>query len=102
MHDVRVGELTPRLRGRIGRDFPTGSARMVINYLEALTDSEFDGQDYERVQAAVVIASHGHWDRFNSMLQLLRLDWRDVLMAGGLGADDWRPVLDAELGADGD
>jgi hypothetical protein len=35
---------------------------------------------------------------FKSMLQLLRLDWRDVLMAGGLGQDDWRTVLDAELG----
>jgi hypothetical protein len=32
------------------------------------------------------------------MLQLLGLDWRDVLMAGGLGEDDWRAVLDAGLG----
>jgi len=102
VHDVRVAELTPRLRRRIGRDFPAGSAEMVISYLEGLTDSTFDGQGRERVQAAVVIASRGEWDRFKSMLQLLKLDWRDVLMAGGLGADDWRLVLDAELGAYGD
>jgi hypothetical protein len=24
------------------------------------------------------------------MVQLLRMDWRDVLMAGGVGHDDWR------------
>jgi len=87
-------------RKRIGLDFPAGSAE--ISYLEALADSAFDGQGRERVQAAVVIASRGQWDRFKSMLQLLRLDWRDVLMAGGLGEDDWRLVLDAELGAYGD
>jgi hypothetical protein len=98
----RVAELTPRLRGRIVRDFPAGSAEMVISYLEALADSAFDGQGCERVHAAVVIASRGQWDRFKSMLQLLRLDWRDVLMAGGLGGDDWRLVLDAELGGYGD
>jgi hypothetical protein len=33
-----------------------------------------------------------------SQLRLLALDWRDVLMAGGLGEDNWRSVLDAELG----
>jgi hypothetical protein len=99
MHDVRVAELTPRLRRRIRRDFPAGSAEVVIGYLEALADNAFDGQGRERVQAAVVIASGGQWDRFKSMLELLRLDWRDVLMAGDLGADDWRLVLDAELDA---
>jgi hypothetical protein len=98
----RVAELTPRLRRRIGRDFPAGSAEMVISYLLAVVDSAFDGQGSERVEAAVVIASHGEWDRFKAMLQLLRLDWRDVLMAGGLGGDDWRLILDAELGACGD
>jgi hypothetical protein len=102
MHDVRVAELTPRLRKRIRRDFPAGSAEIVISNLEALADSEFDGQGGERVLAAAVIASRGQWDRFKSMLQLLRLDWRDVLMAGGLGEDDWRLVLDAELGPHGD
>lgn len=35
------------------------------------------------------------------MVQLLRIDWRDVLMAGGLGYDDWRAVLDRELGVSG-
>jgi len=36
------------------------------------------------------------------MVHLLRIDWRDVLMAGGVGQDDWRAVLDAELGVSGE
>jgi hypothetical protein len=96
-----VAELTPRLRNRIGHDFAAGSAETVSSYLGALADSAFDGQSRERVQAAVVIASRGQWERSKSMLHLLTLDWRDVLMAAGLGEDDWRLVLDAELGAHG-
>jgi hypothetical protein len=71
---------------------------MVLGYLETLADSDYGGQSRERVQAAMILASRGHWDRFKSMVDLLRLDWRDVLMAGGLGQDDWRAVLNAELG----
>lgn len=98
VHDGRVAELTPRLRRRIAHDFPPGSADMVLSYLGTLADSAYGGQSRERVQAALVLASRGQWDRFKSVLRLLRLDWRDVLMAGGLGQDDWRAVLDAELG----
>jgi hypothetical protein len=97
-----VAELNPRLRRRVARDFPPGSAEVVVSYLEALTDSACGGQDRERVQAAVALASRGQVDRFNSMLRLLRLDWRDVLMAGGLGEDDWRAVLDTQLGPSAD
>lgn len=35
------------------------------------------------------------------MVHLLRIDWRDVLMAGGLGYDSWRAELDRELGVSG-
>jgi hypothetical protein len=36
------------------------------------------------------------------MVQLLTIDWRDVLMAGGAGQDDWPAVLDGELGVSGE
>jgi hypothetical protein len=90
-----VAQLTPRLRKRIEHDFLPGS---VLSYLEGLSDSEYGGQGRERIQAALVLASRGRWDRFESMVQLLRMDWRDVLIAGGVGHDDWRAVLDRELG----
>ena len=90
MHDGRVAELTPRLRRRIALDFQPGAADMVVNYLGSLGDSAFGGQSRERVQAAVVLSSRGLWDTFKSLLGLLKLDWRDVLVAGGLGQGDWR------------
>jgi hypothetical protein len=73
----------------------------VLRYLEGLSDSEYGGQDHERIQAALVLASRGRRERFESMVQLLRMDWRDVLMSGGVGQDDWRAVLDRELGVSG-
>lgn len=97
-HDGFAGALTPRLRRRVVRDFPTGSAGTVFSYLEDLPDSAYGGQGRERVQAAMVLASGGQWDRFMSMSRLLASDWRDVLMAGGLGEDNWRIVLDGALG----
>jgi hypothetical protein len=32
------------------------------------------------------------------MLKLLAVDWRDVLVAGGLGNEDWPQVMNRELG----
>jgi hypothetical protein len=92
-----VAELTPRLSKRIRRDFPTGTADKVAGYLASLADEDFGGQDAERVQAAIVLASAGRWDRFLSVFGLLKLDWRDVLVAGGLANADWPTRLDAEL-----
>jgi hypothetical protein len=97
-----VAQLTPRLRKRIEHDFPAGSAEYVVSYLEGLSDSEYGGQGRERVQAALVLASRGRRDRFESMVRLLRIDWRDVLMAGGVGQGDWSAVLDEELGVTGE
>jgi hypothetical protein len=73
----------------------------VLGYLEGLPDREYGGQARERVQVALVLASRGQQERFDSMVHLLRLDWRDVLMAGGLGHDDWRALLERELGVPG-
>jgi len=73
----------------------------VPRYLDGLPDSEYGRQGRERAQAALMLASRGERERFDSMVQLLRMDWRDVLMAGGLGHDDWRAVLERELGIPG-
>ena len=93
-----MAQVTPRLQKRIEHHFLPGAAIDVLRYLEGLSDSEYAGQDRERVQAALVLASCGRPERFESMVQLLRMDWRDVLMAGGPGHGDWCAVLDAELG----
>jgi hypothetical protein len=91
--------LTSRLSERIYRDFPAGTADEVAGYLASLAGDAFGGQDPERVQAAIVLASAGQWDRFLGIFHLLRTDWRDVLVAGGLANADWPARLDAELGS---
>jgi hypothetical protein len=92
-----VIELTQRLTDRIGRDFPPDTAEQVCGYLKGLTADACGGQDLERIQAAVVLASHGQWERFLAVFKLLAADWRDVLMAGGLGSEDWPQVLNRQL-----
>jgi hypothetical protein len=96
-----VPELTQRLYDRINRDFAPGTAGQVRGYLTSLTADACGGQDLERVQAAVVLASRGRWERFLAVFNLLSVDWRDVLMAGGLGNDDWPEVLNNELAQTG-
>lgn len=93
-----MAQVTRRLRRRIEHDFPPGAAMDVLRDLEGMADGESGGHGRERVQTALVLASHGRRERFDSMVQLLGMDWRDVLMAGGLGHDNWRGVLERELG----
>ncbi|MEE6259075.1 hypothetical protein [Plantactinospora sonchi] len=89
---------TARLIARIRRDFPApGSSDQVIGWLTGLPVSAYGRQDPERVQAALVLAASGRWERFAAGIELLRQDWRDVLMAGGLAEGDWPDRLDAEL-----
>lgn len=95
-----MAELTRRLSDRIGRDFPPGTADQAKGYLTSLTADACGGQDVERIQAAIVLASRGQWERFLAVFKMLAVDWRDVLVAGGLGNEDWRNVLNQELPSD--
>ena len=89
---------SPRLLARIQRDFPPGSWQRVVQKLEAIPDDhDAYSQDRERIQAAMVLGAAGDWQRFTRLVELLRIDWRDVLMAGGLGHGGWADVLDREL-----
>jgi hypothetical protein len=92
-----VPEPTDRLRRRIQRDFPAGTAEEVIKRIAALPPSATGKQNPERVQAALVLAARGQWRRFDALLRLLDQDWRDVLVAGHLADEDWPARLDAEL-----
>jgi hypothetical protein len=69
-----------------------------VEELEAIPDDHSAyTQDRERIQAAPVLMAAGDWYRFTYGLELLHSDWRDLLVAGGLGHEDWREVLDREL-----
>jgi hypothetical protein len=88
----QVNGMTERLRARVSRDFPeTGSAEEVVRLVEAATGDE-------RIQAAIVLAAAGSVNAIRSGVDLARIDFRDVLVSGGLAREDWKDVLHAELG----
>ena len=55
-------------------------------------------QDSERLQAALVLPANGDYRLFLQQVELAQTDWRDALVAAGLGGEDWRARLDALLG----
>ena len=93
-------EISPRLARWINRQFPEGSAEMVLSELRELPEEVIGGQDPERIQASLVIGTAGDWYMFQQRLTLARSDWRDALVGPGLGDEDWPTRLDALLGTD--
>jgi hypothetical protein len=91
--------VSSRLRSRVERDFAPEVRVAVLGALEPIAEDPHR-QDEERMQAALVLGALGDWGRFERLLALYRLDWRDLLMAGGLANGDWPAVLDRELPAD--
>jgi len=92
-----------RLRRRIERDFPgPGSAKgiedLLANAVESLHLSQWDSDEIERIQAAIVIGGSGDLGQLRGMRDLALQDWRDALVAAGLANEDWPERLDAELG----
>lgn len=86
--------LTPRLLARVRTDFVDQETFVI----EELREASSGGQDRERVLAAIVVGAAGDVDRLCELVDLSRLDWRDVLCAGGLAQASWRDQLDALLG----
>jgi hypothetical protein len=87
-----------RLIRRIRRDFSRGAGDEVVRRLTELAPDDSS----ERIQAALVLGAAGKWSRFEQQLRRLEHDWRDVLVVGGLAADDWAARLAAELPGEAD
>jgi hypothetical protein len=89
------GRVTQRLVARVQRDFPElGSAGEVVRLLA-------DASDSERVHAAIVFSSSGNMEWLRDALALAKLDWRDVLVNGGLATEGSPAIQDAELAPQG-
>ncbi|MFS8101310.1 hypothetical protein LFM09_29710 [Lentzea alba] len=91
-------ELTGRVKARVRTYFP---AEDVEEALAELAGVETGGQDVERVHAAVLLAAMTSLERLKELVALSRVDWRDVLVAGGLADGDWRGRLERGLGSVG-
>ncbi len=86
--------MSERVAARVGRDFGAGAREA----LEALALAETPGQEVERVHAALVLMAEGSVDRLWEAVELSAVDWRDVLVFGGLANGDWPEVLEREFG----
>ncbi len=86
-----------RLRARVRRDF-SATADAAIRRLDALNLAMAEDQSRERVQAAIVLLADGDAAELEYYAGVAETDWRDVLLFSGLGNEDWRARLDAELG----
>lgn len=86
--------LTPRVLARVRSDFP-GAADSVVNLLAGV---ESGSQDRERVVAAVVLSADSQVDALLDAIELSHVDWRDVLVNGGLADDGWEERLNQLLG----
>jgi hypothetical protein len=86
--------MTPRLARRIAVDFPD-CADKVVSLLQQVDP---DGQDHERVLAAVVLGADGDQETLQRLIDLTALDWRDVLVNGHLANSDWALNLSKTLG----
>jgi hypothetical protein len=73
--------MTERLEHRIRVDFGE-EAEPVMQLLEEVDSGN---QDRERVIAAVVLGSRGELESLFQLVELSAVDWRDVLVGGGLG-----------------
>ncbi|MFG1670199.1 hypothetical protein [Streptomyces sp. Y7] len=91
--------ISARLHERIRRDFPDPDAAKGIEGALRVLAGELarSGESAERLLAAAVVIADGDVNRFRSAVRLARTDWRDLLMAGGLGHEGWQRVLDEEL-----
>lgn len=85
--------VSERVAARVGRDFGAAAGEA----LEALALAETGSQEVERIHAALVLMAEGSMDRLWQAVELSALDWRDVLMNGGLAHWDWPEVLDREF-----
>ena len=85
--------ITTRLERRIRADFADADSALGM-----LGGVESGAQDRERVLAAVVIGARGDLQQLEELVKLSHVDWRDVLVGGGLGNAEWPQVLDRCLG----
>ncbi|WP_143765620.1 hypothetical protein [Catenulispora acidiphila] len=67
----------------------------MITEASSLDEAIFGGQDLERITTAMVVIAERDVS-IDKVIALAMADWRDLLMAGGLGTSDW-PTRLADL-----
>jgi len=72
-------------------------AETVVTLLEEVESGSLRQTLYgpsERLETAVLILAQGDVEKLLSALDLLRIDWRDLLVAAGIERADWPAKID--------
>lgn len=86
--------VTDLVQQQVRKLFAPDEAELVISELEhSSMPSIADGEAPERIHLAVLHLSGGDLRQFDRTLRGGRIDWRDTLVAAGLGNADWPDVL---------
>jgi hypothetical protein len=96
-----VADVSERIRRRVGADFSHHVPRVTAALAELTSDVfEREPRDsiyIERIQVAALILAQGHLGKLDEAVALGRRDWRDLLVAAGLGDEGWQELVETEL-----
>jgi hypothetical protein len=93
--------VSQRLEDYVRREFRPVDAGDVIARLDALELANAEKQSLERIRAAVLLLTHGEFDRLEESVRIAERDWRDALVWSGLGHADWSLQLESRFGGGG-
>ena len=92
--------LSELVTAEIERRFPVDQAKAAQELLAStelpFLDNPSRERERQRVQIAALKYANGDMDRLREAAKLASIDWRDLLMATGLGNENWRLVLERE------
>ncbi|MEM9893540.1 MAG: hypothetical protein AAF962_22010 [Actinomycetota bacterium] len=92
-----MASTSERVRRLVTALFGPGDEQRVIDRLEAVA-ANLGSETAERVQAAVVLASHGDLELLEEQADLAEIDRRAVLISADLAQVDWEQRLDRVVG----
>ena len=92
--------LSQLVSAEVTKRFSPGQAKAVREILEntrlPFLDTPSRERERQRVQLAALKYADGDTERLREAAKLASTDWRDLLMATGLGNGDWPAVLERE------
>ncbi|MFJ5049746.1 hypothetical protein [Streptomyces sp. NPDC088719] len=89
-----TSRIADRIEGQYGVD-----AGLIFSLLEEAERGVFNEAAEEKVTAAVVIVANGSVDKLLDAIELMEVDWRDLLIAADLACTDWPSRLNDIFGA---
>ncbi|MFE0454492.1 hypothetical protein ACFW2D_25065 [Streptomyces sp. NPDC058914] len=81
----------------IESEVPADRRAVLLESITALDESVFEGQNLDRMVAAIVILFLDGVG-MDEILDEAQSDWRDLLVDAGLGGADWRVVMERRFG----